>query len=66
MGRRSAVLDLQVVSSRRARKEFDRLVAEALLFVLAAGAGDVGAVYDAHRLLNRAVGLMLEHRWDTA
>lgn len=52
--------------SRRARRQFDALVAEARAEVVAAEAGDLDAIWSAHRALTRAVGLLLDGRWDAA
>lgn len=54
------------LDSRRQRRELDRLLAEARRAVVAAEAGDLGAVYSADWALSRAVLLMLRHRWDAA
>lgn len=59
-------LDADAHKRRRARREYDRLVDEAFAELLALKAGDVGAVYGAHRILSRLVSLILTHKLDVA
>ena len=56
-----AVLDPR---GRRARRDLDGLLAEARAAIEAATFGDLAAVYDGHRALNRAVMLLLDYRLD--
>jgi len=48
------------------RRRLDALLIVAADELTAATAGDLAAVYGAHRAINAAVELMLEHRWDAA
>jgi hypothetical protein len=54
------------VRCRLARRQLDLLLAEAGRELAAAAAGDLEAVYGAHRALSRAVTLLLTYRWDAA
>lgn len=63
---RSAVVRLEAVSRRRARRDLDALIAEAGSGLAAAAAGDLAALYAAHRAVGGAVQLLLAYRWDAA
>ncbi len=51
---------------RRARRQLDNLLVEATRHLGNARCGDLNAVYDAHRAINRAAALLLQYRWDAA
>ncbi len=47
------------------RAEFDTLTSDALdALAKVVDDGEVGAFWTAHASLNRALGLLLDHRWD--
>ncbi len=60
------VIHLDVGGRRRARREFDALIALAQAELDAIAAGDLEGFWGLHRAVNQALGLMLEHRWDAA
>ncbi len=61
---RVIALRTSTVARRRARGEVGELVDSSLIALAAVRAGDVGAIFTAHRDLNRAVGLVLDHALD--
>lgn len=49
---------------RRARRDFDGLMALALLELDAITAGDLAGFWGLHRAVNQALGLVLDHHLD--
>lgn len=60
------VVALDARARARARRQLAALLAEARLELDAAEDGDIGGVYATHRLLGRAVAILLEYRLDAA
>lgn len=50
--------------SRRAHRELARLLAEAQAELVAVRGGEVVAIYDLHRVVNQALGVVLKHELD--
>ena len=54
--------------TKRDRRSFDRLVAEARTALAEVEAGDLAAIYTAHLAVGQAVGVLMResNRWDAA
>lgn len=59
---------VSLAASRRrfARREFDSLIDEAMKDLAAVRAGDLAGAYDAHRAVNRAVMILMDHALEVA